>query len=112
MCILLAGDIATNPGPFNKNKTQFETLHCLSFNAQSLRSLKRLDDGSVLSNLVEGDRVGQGLSSVMTGRLNNSNIAKLVEKRREAGDNSQKVREATEEVREAGDVYPTVPPPN
>ena len=34
------------------------------------------------------------------------NIAKLVEKRREAGDNSQKVREAEEEIREAGDVYP------
>ena len=51
MCILLAGDIATNPGPFNKNRTLFETLHCLSFNAQSLRSFKKLDDGSVLSNL-------------------------------------------------------------
>ena len=51
MCILLAGDIATNPGPFNNNATLFETLHCLSFNAQSLRSMKRLEDGSVLSNL-------------------------------------------------------------
>ena len=35
---------------------------------------------------------------------------KLVEKRREAGDNSKKVREAEEEVREAGDVYPPAPP--
>ena len=38
MCILLAGDIATNPGPFNKNKTQFETLHFLSFNARVFKA--------------------------------------------------------------------------
>ena len=44
-------------------------------------------------------------------RLNNCNIAKLVEKRGEAGGNSQKGTEATEEVREAGDVYPPAPPP-
>ena len=41
--------------------------------------------------------------------LKNS-IAKLVERRREAGDNSKKIREAEEEVREVGDVYPPVPP--
>ncbi len=35
----------------NGVKCKFETLHCLSFNAQSLRSMKRLEDGSVLSNL-------------------------------------------------------------
>ena len=45
----------------------------------------------------------RGVSTSLTS------IAKLVEKRREAGDNSQKVREATEEVRET--VYPLSPPP-
>ena len=33
LLILLAGDVATNPGP----RTE-PTLHCLSFNAQSIRS--------------------------------------------------------------------------
>ena len=47
----------------------------------------------------------RGVSTSLTS------LAKLVEKRREAGANSQKVREATEEVREAGDVYPPAPPP-
>ena len=41
--------------------------------------------------------------------INNSNIAKLVEKRREAGDNSQKGTGGNRGG--AGDVHPPVPPP-
>jgi hypothetical protein len=43
--IVLAGDIATNPGPNNQH------LRCLSFNAQSIRSTKKIPDGSYASNL-------------------------------------------------------------
>jgi hypothetical protein len=47
LCILLAGDIATNPGPVAMSKTQ----RCLSFNAQSLRSFNKRQDGTFTSNL-------------------------------------------------------------
>ena len=47
LCILLAGDIATNPGPVAMSKTQ----RCLSFNAQSLRSVNKRQDGTFTSNL-------------------------------------------------------------
>ena len=43
--IVLVGDIATNPGPNNQH------LRCLSFNAQSIRSTRKLPDGSYASNL-------------------------------------------------------------
>ncbi len=45
LVILLAGDIATNPGPNNQH------LRCLSFNAQSIRSTRKLQDGTYASNL-------------------------------------------------------------
>ena len=44
--ISLSNDIATNPGP---NNNQY--LHCLSFNAQSIRSTRKLQDGTCASNL-------------------------------------------------------------
>ena len=44
--ISLSNDIATNPGP---NNNQY--LHCLSFNAQSIRSTRKLQDGTYASNL-------------------------------------------------------------
>ncbi len=46
LLILLAGDIATNPSPRTK-----PNLHCLSFNAQSIRSSTKLPNGSVTSNM-------------------------------------------------------------
>ena len=47
LVIVLAGDIATNPGPNNQH------LRCLSFNAQSIRSTRsrKLPDGSYTSDL-------------------------------------------------------------
>ncbi len=45
LVILLAGDIATNPDPNNQH------LRCLSFNAQSIRSTRKLQDGTYASNL-------------------------------------------------------------
>ena len=46
LLILLAGDIATNPGPQTK-----PNLHCFSFNAQSIRSSTKLPNGSFTSNM-------------------------------------------------------------
>jgi hypothetical protein len=46
LCILLAGDIATNPG-----LVQNTALHCLSFNALSLKSVNKHEDGSTTSNV-------------------------------------------------------------
>ena len=46
LCILLAGDIATNLGPVVPNSQSI-----LSFNAQSLCSINRRQDGSFISNL-------------------------------------------------------------
>jgi hypothetical protein len=45
LVIVFAGDIATNSGPNNQH------LRCLSFNAQSIRSTRKLPDGSYASNL-------------------------------------------------------------
>ena len=45
LCILLAGDIATKPGP-----VQNTALCCLSFNARSLKSVNKHEDGSTTSN--------------------------------------------------------------
>ena len=45
------------------------------------------------------------------GRLNNSNIAKLVEKRREAGDNSQKGTGGNRGGTGGGRRLPPCPPP-
>lgn len=45
LLILLAGDIATNPGPLSKGQ------RFLSFNAQSLRSVNKREDGTFTSNL-------------------------------------------------------------
>ena len=49
LCILLSGDIATNPGPKVSAKNQ--ALRCLSFNAQSLKSTHKRVDGSLTTNL-------------------------------------------------------------
>ena len=49
LCILLSGDIATNPGPEVSAKNQ--ALRCLSFNAQSLKSTFKIVDGSLTTNL-------------------------------------------------------------
>ena len=58
---------------------------------------------------MEFNFIDQLFTSIM--RKLDRTAQKLVEKRREAGGNSKKVREAEEEVREAGDVYPLSPPP-
>ncbi|CAB4025727.1 Hypothetical predicted protein [Paramuricea clavata] len=50
--ILLSGDIATNPGPGNDHM-----LRCLSFNAQSIRSTKKLPDGTLIDNMKSEDLV-------------------------------------------------------
>ncbi len=48
LLILLAGDVATNPGPSScKNN-----ICCLSFNARSLCSFNNLSDGMLVSNLM------------------------------------------------------------
>ncbi|CAB4029136.1 Hypothetical predicted protein [Paramuricea clavata] len=55
LCILLAGDIATNPGPACSSTyscpVQNTALRCLSFNARSLKSVNKQEDGSTTSNL-------------------------------------------------------------
>ena len=55
MYILLAGDIATNPGPACSSTyncpVQNTALRCLSFNARSLKSVNKHEDGSTTSNL-------------------------------------------------------------
>ena len=53
--ILLAGDIATNPGPACSSTyncpVQNTALRCLSFNTRSLKSVNKHEDGSTTSNL-------------------------------------------------------------
>ena len=44
--ILLAGDVATNPGP-----SSLQYVRCLSFNARSIKSTIKLHDGTTASNL-------------------------------------------------------------
>ncbi|CAB4043242.1 Hypothetical predicted protein, partial [Paramuricea clavata] len=56
LCILLAGDIATNPGPACSSTShscpvQNTALRCLSFHARSLKSVNKHEDGSTTSNL-------------------------------------------------------------
>ena len=46
LCILLARDTATNPGP-----VQDTALRCLPFNVRSLKSVNKHQDGSTASNL-------------------------------------------------------------
>jgi hypothetical protein len=68
LCILLAGDIATNPGPTTIANAQFGNLprshiqapvversknnvKCLALNARSLMSVTKTNDGETVSNL-------------------------------------------------------------
>jgi hypothetical protein len=45
---MFAGDIPSNPGPESNQNNAFR---CLSFNAQSLKSVNKNEDGTVTSNI-------------------------------------------------------------
>ena len=46
--LLIAGDIATNPGPYKHSNHEKQIVKCLALNAQSLMSLHKRNNGNSL----------------------------------------------------------------
>ncbi len=58
LLILLAADVATNPGPSSCKKN----IRCLSFNARGLCSFNNLSDGMLVSNLMSFQNLVYGVN--------------------------------------------------
>ena len=48
--LLLAGDIATNPGPYKHTNRENQIVKCLALNARSLVSLHKSNNGNSLKD--------------------------------------------------------------
>ena len=50
MLLLLAGNIATNPGPYKHINRENQSVKCLALNARSLMSLHKINIGNYMTD--------------------------------------------------------------